>query len=315
VGQQTQLSYSSAGLLDTVESPTGARTVVDYDTPLPDDEPGLVVVKSVRVTDANDSDVLARRDFTIDPQDNPQHHNYTGYPDFDTGSGDGLFDSGNTDYRYSTELSDGTSTVRSTYNSLHLLTSREVFAPQRGEGSRAQAQLQEFTYPLSNASSWSPDNLPANYSKPTATKLTYGDPIFGSTRSVQTSSDYDDHGQLVSSTKPDGTVTTTKFDYDHYGLPKTQTVTGTDGTTSITTNDLTADGKAIATTTTAVGASGQTPTARTVTSYGYDDTGELTDRSRAWAAGAKPPGPSGGPDQLDESRTVTVDTNAHIRTD
>jgi RHS repeat-associated protein len=314
VDQHTTLAYTADGLLESVTSPTGAETAVSYVRPV-DQEPALVVVDRVRVVDTRTrNDVLAEREFALDPTD-PHQHNYTGYPDYHNSKpgADGLFESGDPGYRYTTELSDGTSTVRSTYNSLHLLTSRQVLAPRPGDAS-AQAQEQEFTYPLGQ--SWSPDDLPANFARPTATKVTYGDPqLDQNRRSVETHSSYDDRGQLVSSTNADGTVTRTEFD-DRYGLPTKRTATGADGTANITDNTLTADGKAIAATTTAVRAAGQPQaTARTQTGYSYNDSGELTGRSQTWAPGAQPPGPSGGPDRLDETRTVSVDPDDHTRTE
>jgi RHS repeat-associated protein len=311
VGQKTQLTYVpvpglSAPLLQTVESPTGERTVVSYNPVTYEQQLAVVVVEKVRVTDAGGADVLAERNFSIDPQVNVGQHNYTGYPTHVTPGGDGLFESGDTTYRYTTQLSDGTSTVQSTYNSLHLLTMRRVLVRQGLAMPRVQEQELDYL-PASD-----PDKLPANYSKPTSTKVTYG-PIFGPTRSVQTSSSYDDRGQLGVSTDESGAVTKTEFD-PRYGLPTRQTVTGTDGTTSITINTPTGDGKAIDTTTTLVGAPGQTPTARSVTTYTYNDFGELTGQSLAWAAGAKPPGPSGGADAGDETRTVDVDASTRIDT-
>src|SRR5205814_493702 len=193
--QQTILGYEpddggpTSGLLDSVQSPTGAVTVVDYK---PLDYPPGVVVKDVRVTDGSGKDVLAERTFSIDPQGNLQH-NYTGYPDYQpTDGSDALFDSGDPDYRYSTTLSDGTSTVKSTYNSLHLLVSQEV-SVQQGPV-MVPSQHQVYTYPRL-PSPYSPDHLPGNYAKPAKVALTY----YGNTgtRTVTTSSDYNDYGELV----------------------------------------------------------------------------------------------------------------------
>lgn len=320
--QMTRLYYTQVAgltfpLLGTVVSPTGAKTTITYDRPIPD-EPGLVVVDNVRVLDASGKDVLAERRFFIDPPGDPGQHNYTGYPIkayYQAVGQDGLFDSGDMKYLYTTELSDGTSMVKSTYNSLHLLMDQRVSILQGTKYNLQQDQCYLYlqastcdTYPAV-----SPAHPPANYAEPTAVKVTYGDALFGSTRAVATSSAYNNLGELVSSTDAGGTVTTTE--YGSFGLPVKQTVTGADGATSITVNTLTGDGKAIKTSSTAVGSPGQAPTARTVTSYGYDGFGELDDQSATWATGAAPPGPSGGPDAYDQTSTVTVNLKDHTSTD
>ncbi|MGW2207640.1 hypothetical protein, partial [Streptomyces sp. NPDC001774] len=111
-------------LMTRAVSPTGAATVVTY-KPV-EYVPGLTVVESVKTTDDNGGNILSERTFSMDVQGGDRR-NYTGFPHYQ--GGDALFDAGDTDaaeYTYMTELSDGKSTVRSTYNKLHLLTRREV---------------------------------------------------------------------------------------------------------------------------------------------------------------------------------------------
>ena len=310
LGQQTSFGYSPVTglpdpLLGSVVSPAGEHTRVTY-TPLAY-EPELVVVNTVTVTDPARADVLAPLHFIIDPPGN-NRHNYTGYPNHVKTGSDGLFNSGDFGYRYSTELSNGTSTVEATYNSLHLLTTQKVYAATPGQGNVLN-QAQTYTYPPVTSVA----HLPANYAKPTATTIVYGDPTYGATRTVTTASGYDDRGLLTSATNAAGTITRTA--YNAYGLPATQTVTGADGATSVTTDTFTEDGKAVRTATTAVGATSASATARTVATYAYNSFGQVTGELLAWASGAKPPGDSGGPDQIDDTNTISADTAAHTATD
>ena len=309
-GQATSFGYSAvsgqaADLLDSVTSPTGEHTSVTYASP--DYQPNLVTVDTVDVTDSHGHQMLPELHFDVNPPGNTGQHNYTGYPVYNTVGPNGLFDSGDSGYRYTTELSNGTSTVDATYNSLHLLVAQKVYLHPPG-GAQVLNQAQSYAYPAVASVA----SLPANYAKPTSVTVTYGDPQFGATRTVTTSAAYNTLGEQTSATSPSGTTTTTS--YGSYGLPLTQTVTGAHGATSTTTNTLTADGKQIRTTTTAAGATAKTATARTVTTYSYNGFGQVTGQSLAWAPGAKPPGPSGGPDQIDTSQQISTDPAAHTQT-
>jgi RHS repeat-associated protein len=311
LGQKTSLGYSPvsglpARLLSSVTSPTGEHTSVTY-TQLPYEQ-GVVEASDVKVTDAAGVQVLAERHFTLNPTDDVNQHNYTGYPLYNSKGTNGLFDSGNFGYQYTTELSDSTSAVESTYNSLHLLMTQKVLTAAPGGGFRT-SQTQVYKYPAVN----SVGSLPPDYAKPTSVTVTYGDPEFKPNRTVTTSSAYNDQGEQTSFTNAAGTTTATT--YNTYGLPATQTVTGPHGATSITTDTFTTDGKAVETATTAVGPTAKAATARTIATYSYNDSGQVTGESLAWAPGAKPAGDSGGPDQFDTTQQISTDTAAHTQTD
>ena len=92
-------------------------------------------------------------------------------------------------------------------------------------------------------------------------------------------------------------------------------MTGTDGSTSVTTDTFTDDGKSVQTVATATGPSANAATARTVATYSYNGFGQVTGESLAWAQGAKPRGDSSGPDQVDTSQQISFDTAAHTQTD
>ena len=292
LGQQTRFFYSQVPglsfqvqLLSSVVSPAGETTSVKY---LPVAyEPGVVVADTVTLTNQAGAQVLAPLHFNINPTSDASRHNYTGYPNHVKTGVDGLFTSGDFGYRYVTTLSNGTSTLQSTYNSLHLLVSRTVTIA--AAGGSALNQTQTYTYP----SVTSVTSLPANYAMPLTVTTVYGNPAFGATRTEVTKSSYDDQGQQTAFTNAAGTTTTTTYD-PRYGLPLTQTVTGTDGVTSIATNTLTANGKSVYQATTAAATAGAkgavTATARTVASYSYNGFGQVTGETLAWPRVPSPPG-------------------------
>ncbi|MGW2207611.1 hypothetical protein, partial [Streptomyces sp. NPDC001774] len=181
-GEKTSFSYEDPELpqlLTHAVSPTGATTVVEYDQP--GYEPGLTVVKSVKVTDSSGDRTLSERHFSMDVEGGDRR-NYTGFPYYQ--GGDALFDASDADaaeYTYTTELSDGKSAVRSTYNKLHLLTGRELRLKAGGE--EVVVQAQELVY--AGEKDGKPpraDALPANYSKPVKATVTHIDPATGTGR-------------------------------------------------------------------------------------------------------------------------------------
>ena len=273
----------------------------------------MAVASDVKVTDANSRQVLTERHFDLNPSDNKGQHNYTGYPQYNAKGPNALFTSNDAGYQYTTELSDSSSAVEFTYNSLHLLISQKVLTAS-GPGGLKTSQTQVYCYPVycpPKMTSWT--SLPANYAKPTSVAVTYGDPSHKPNRTVTTSSAYNDEGLQTSATNAAGTTTATT--YNSYGLPVTQTVTGTDGSTSITTDTFTDDGKSVQTVSTATGPSANAATARTVATYSYNGYGQVTGESLAWAPGAKPKDDSDGPDQVDTSQQISFDTAAHTQTD
>jgi RHS repeat-associated protein len=299
-------------LLRSVTSPSGERATASY-TSLAY-EPGVVTADTVKVTGPQGDEVLPELEFHIDPSVDTDQHNYTGYPEYNKDGPNGLFDSGDFGYRYTTELTNGTSTVYATYDSLQLLVVQQLVLQPPG-GDRRLDQEQIYGYPKVTSVA----SLPPNYAQPTSTTDIYGDPDVGTgaTRTVTTKAEYDDEGLQTSATNEAGTTTVTT--YGSYGLPLTQTVSGADGATSVTTDTLTADGKEIRTATTAVGstdAQGKvTAQARTVATYSYNNFGEVTGELLEWAKGAKPAGNSGGPDEIDDTEQISTDTAAHTQTD
>ncbi|MFF7183381.1 RHS repeat-associated core domain-containing protein [Streptomyces sp. NPDC008121] len=335
--QKIQLAWDHAPdgmpgrLLTRVEAPTGAVTRIGYDQPH-----GTPTVSSLKVTDTEGRSLAPERTFRLGTEGEHAGHDFTGRGRY--ASADALFDSADTDYRYVTELSDGHSTVRSVYNSLHLLKERTVSLNADGELKPVRSQQLTYEGERENGQVPPPASaLPANYGKPVRATDTVHDPATGMSRTATETARFDEHGRETERTDVTGAVTVTAYDATAlprhtgdtgpeadsgggdgqpagYGLPVKVTVTGSDGAQTITEHTLSADRKSVASTTEAVKNAGeQEPSARTVTRFRVDGHGELSGRTVTWAPGAEPQG-TGGPDALAETYESTVDTGARTRT-
>ncbi|MFF7183398.1 hypothetical protein, partial [Streptomyces sp. NPDC008121] len=248
-------------LLTGVESPAGAVTRVSYDRPH-----GFPVVSSLKVTDREGRNLSPERTFRISTEGEHAGHDFTGrgqYP-----SADALFDSADADYRYVTELSDGRSTVRSVYNSLHLLKERTVHLDVKGEP--VPVRTQELVYEGERDGGQAPppaSALPANYGKPVRATVTVHDPSTGRTRTTTETARFDEHGRQVERTDVTGAKTVTAYDPTAldgepggedraqgggdgggpdsppagFGLPLRTVVTGADGAEKVTEYTLSED--------------------------------------------------------------------------
>ncbi|MFF7183167.1 hypothetical protein, partial [Streptomyces sp. NPDC008121] len=327
--QVTKLAYGytpqgmPGRLLTRAEAPAGAVTRIGYTHPH-----GFPVTSSVKVTDADGRSLTPERTFTLDVQGENAGHDYTGHGQYATA--DDLFDSADPDYRYTTELSDGRSAVRSTYNSLHLLKERTASLKLGDE--MQPLQTQELHYEGERNNGQTPpasSALPPNYARPTRATLTVHDPATGKQRTTTETARFDDHGREVERTDVTGATTVTEYDSAAvddtsarengepagFGLVLKQTTTGADGAQTITENTLSGDHRSLAATKQSVkNKAGEEPSARTVTTYKVNGHGEITGKTVTWAAGAKPE-ETEGPDQLTETYGSTADTTAHTRTD
>ncbi|MFF7183160.1 RHS repeat-associated core domain-containing protein [Streptomyces sp. NPDC008121] len=332
--QETKLSYDytppgmPGRLLTGAQTPAGAVTRISYAQPH-----GFPVTSSVKVTDTDGRNLAAERTFTLDTAGETTGHDYTGRGQYT--SADELFDSADPHYRYTTELSDGRSTVRSVYNSLHLL--KERTAALRVNGELKPVRTQKLEYEGERDSGQTPPpaaDLPANYGKPVKATVTVHDPVTGAARTTTETARFDTHGRETEHTDVTGATTVTEYDPTAldlpgstapdsqgagrpagYGLPLRITTTGTDGAQTVTENTLTEDRKSIASTRQSVKNTGEEqPAARTVTSYRVNGHGEITEKTVTWAEGAKPEGVE-GPASISESYSTVIDTDAHTRTD
>ncbi|MFF7183177.1 RHS repeat-associated core domain-containing protein [Streptomyces sp. NPDC008121] len=313
-------------LLTRVEAPTGAVTRISYSQPH-----WFPVVSSLKVTDPQGKNLTPERTFRLGTEGEHAGHDFTGrgqYP-----SADALFDSADADYRYVTELSDGHSTVRSVYNSLHLLKERTATLNTGGEPVSVRTQELAYEGERDNGQTPPPASvLPANYGKPVRATVTVHDPATGKSRTTSETARFDEHGRETERTDVTGTKTVTAYDPTAldspggsgdgpqeepagFGLPVRVTVTGHDGAETVTENTLTSDRKSIASTRQLVkNKDEKDPAARTITTYSVDGHGEITGKTVTWAGGAKPVGVE-GPDEVTETYKTAVDFRAHTRTD
>jgi YD repeat-containing protein len=245
-------TYQDAGLLERVVSASGAVTEVSYQT-LPSTVNPQVAVDQVRVIDQDTGATLSTREWDV-----LGDHNAQGYPTY-TGEA-ALWGSGDDQYRYQTQLSDGATNVVSEYNSMGVMRSRQIVVSS-GAGD-VTAQEQQFVYPGTEDDGVpDPQNLPKQYTKPTQTTMVSRDDR-GRTRNVSEQAVFDDTGRPIKQVTPDGVVTETVYDTTvpegmllPVGLMVEQTTTGTDGTVAKTVNTLTPDHKTVQATETFVGTS------------------------------------------------------------
>ncbi|MER7960218.1 RHS repeat-associated core domain-containing protein, partial [Streptomyces sp. NPDC096030] len=321
-------------LLTRIEAPSGAVTRISYDAPH-----GFPIASSLKVTDREGKNLTPERTFRLGTEGEHAGHDFTGRGQYE--SADALFDSADAGYRYVTELSDGRSTVRSVYNSLHLLKERTASLQVNGEPVPVRTQELAYEGERDNGQAPPPASaLPANYGKPVKATVTLTDPATGKSRTTAETARFDEHGREVERTDVTGTKTVTAYDPTAldappatgggsgegggagpqeesagFGLPLRITVTGHDGAETVTENTLTADRKSIASTKQLVKNTGEKdPSARTVTTYSVDGHGEITGKTVTWAEGAKPDGVT-GPDEFTETYESAVDAGTHLRTD
>ena len=322
VGRVTTFLYGSVQLatkqyLQTVIGPAGAHSVVKIQ-PVTFTSPALTlfIARELDVTDADGNALAPSRFFDINPAGNPGKHNYAGYPNYVSTTGtDALFARADPGYRYTTSLSTQFSATVSTYDSLHRLISRRITAPSQQANASVTVQQHDFGF----SGFATPANLPANYDKPVNTKISNwtrsgpgGLVLADAPRVTTTSSAYDDHGRVLSVDDPSGATTLTTYD-NTYGLVTNQTKTvGTDVLQS-TTNTLTADKKAVHSSTTSTQSPDGDLTARTVETYAYDTHGQVSSDQVGWASGAAPPDDGGGPASTTTSYATTLSADQLTR--
>ncbi|MFF7183147.1 RHS repeat-associated core domain-containing protein [Streptomyces sp. NPDC008121] len=327
-GQRTALQYDYAPpalpgrLLTRVEAPAGAVARMEYAEPH-----GFPVTSSVKVTDPDSRQLTAERTFTLAPDGEHAGHDFTGRGRY--ASADELFDSADPGYRYTTELADQNSAVRSTYNSLHLLKERTAHIKLGGELRPVRSQKLEYAGESEGgAVPPAASALPPNYARPVRAAVTFHDPGSGKSRTTAETTRFDDHGREVERTDAAGATTVTEYDAPAldsggpgspsggYGLVLRQTVTGPDGAQAVTENTLSQDRRSITSTRQSVKNSGnQQPSARTVTSFSVNEHGEVTQKSVTWASEEAKPDGVEVPQEITETYETAVDTAAHTRTD
>jgi YD repeat-containing protein len=249
VGENIQFEYEDAGLLVRVASESGAMTEVSYQK-LAD---ARVAVDQVRVVDSRTRAVLSVREWDV-----VGDHTASGWPMY--ANQGALWGSGDDEFTYQTQLSDGVTRVVSEYNSQGLMTARRMVVFS-GAGD-ATVQEQYFVFPgTENGGVADPQLLPKHYQRPIMTRAVFRNDR-GGTREVSQSMLFDDTGRVTKQVSADGQITETVYDTEvssgmrlAVGVVLEQTITGVDGSVTKIVNTPTVDRKAIAVTETFTGQS------------------------------------------------------------
>jgi RHS repeat-associated protein len=286
--EKVVFTYQDTGLLERVVSGSGAVTEVSYQT-LPSTIAPVTAVDQVRVIDQTTGATLSTREW-----DALGDHNAQGNPTY-TGEA-ALWGSGDDQYRYQTQLSDGATNVVSEYNSLGVMRSRQIVVSS--SAGNVTAQEQQFVYPGTEDDGVpDPQNLPKQYTKPTQTTVVSRDDR-GRTRNVSEHAVFDDTGRPTKQVTADGAITETLYDDTipegmllPVGLMVEQTTTGVDGTIAKTVNTLTLDHKTVQATETLVGTTETGLTSKTRTEATVQPDGFLSEQ-RVIATGEVAEGPT-----------------------
>ncbi|MFD9458819.1 RHS repeat-associated core domain-containing protein [Streptomyces sp. NPDC059985] len=304
-GQVTQFEYSksypSFGYLNKVTGPSGITATVRYLEPFA----GIVAVDDVTVSASTPQGkkTYETRKFTMDPRG--QGGNTFAGRDVAGGS-EGLFDSSDLDFKYETQISDGHTAVRSTYNKLHLLKNREL----RRLDNQAIFYNQEFTYPGEDTYGRPPIDpmkIP-NYSRPRSSVTNYLGQA-GAKRTVKETAAFDNFGRKVESVDFLGVKTSIKYDSNsgEHGQIIETTVTGPDGQEKeIVKNIPSKDRKSIESTQTLVANEAGELKAQTSTSFEVNAFGETVKRTVSWADGVQPGGEGPAVHVTEASRDVNL---------
>lgn len=225
-GGHVQIDYTDDGLVSRLAGRSGATTEVAWRA----FDDGAARVETVRTMDGDGRELSIRRWAAIG-DGTPS----SGWPTY--AGDDDVFRSGDPSFRYSTELSDGATRVRSEYNSLHELIGRHlVVTTPSGE---VTLREQAFVYPgTDDGGVPDPAALPGNWPRPVRSETTFRDP-HGGTRTAVESFEFDELGRMTGHTAIDGSHTATEYDdvvpADRplpIGLETSSTVTAPDGLVS-----------------------------------------------------------------------------------
>jgi hypothetical protein len=170
VGETITCSYrETGGVLERIVSSQGTVTEVSYQ-----ELPNGFVVDRVRVLDSTSGAELATRKWDIVGANMAR-----GWPTYP--SEDALWLSGDGEFRYKTQLSDGVTRVVSEYNSLGIMIARQTtVSTSRGD---AVVQEQQFVFPGTETGGVpDPQVLPQQYAKPNQTTVVFRDDAEGNPR-------------------------------------------------------------------------------------------------------------------------------------
>ncbi|WP_308797527.1 RHS repeat domain-containing protein [Agromyces silvae] len=256
VGAAFAVGYTREGLVSRASAASGAHTELTWRA-YTDQVPRI---ETIRTVDPGGAELSVRHWQPVGgalPSGWPQY-----------GGDRELFFSHDAAFRYVTEVSDGATSVRSTYRSLHTMESRDL----RVSGASGEQVLRRhaYSYPMAEGGELpDPRALPGNWSRPAEAVLTHLGQG-GADRAVRTEYEIDDFGRTVRESGVDGTVTETEYAPGEpgatrppIGLAVRERVTGPDGSIAETRHTLDAAGSAVVATETLAG---DDPEALTVTS-------------------------------------------------
>jgi RHS repeat-associated protein len=203
-GGRVEVAYES-GLVRSIGGVAGVRTEVEWRS----SDDGAARVARVVAVDGDGVEV-SRREWSPIGADLP-----SGWPAQQVGAASRFLAAGG----YSTELTDGSTAVRSTYSAAHLLSARSMLVTTAG-GERV-VQQQSFRYPADELPGGGPDPaaLPGDWNRPTSVSVTRG-AADGSERTTTSTSEFDDLGRPVRGA--DGTT----YAYDAANRPISRTRDG-----------------------------------------------------------------------------------------
>ncbi|WP_158718085.1 RHS repeat protein, partial [Streptomyces sp. NRRL F-2664] len=289
-------------VVSRVTAPFGGVTEIGYEE-LPGSPVPALVASRLRLLDSGG--VLAAPEQRLDVAVE-EGRSFTGSGG-DFAGEDDVFDQ-RTGYTYSTEVAllgvDGEPERRvvSHYNSLHLLTSQEVFTAALGD--RVAGALERgYSWQGGGGSSAVPgagQELPADWALPVRERRTVGNSA-GQLREAVATAAYDSFGRVVRRSDETGTVTETGYDTHGaaVGLVLSERVTDREGRVlRESVNTPSGDRRTVAGTVEKAAGSDGRLAAREEVWFSYDAHGELASRTVRWAEGAGQEGRGRGPDEL-----------------
>jgi RHS repeat-associated protein len=292
-------------LISSITYPNGLAVSFDYDVikyfpdPNKSNVNELDVITAVNQKFADQTRVV---NYDYDPYNDA--HNFTGYPEYGMSAGqDTLLESGDSDYSYTTQVSDGILSTQHAYNYLHLELTTQVFT---ADNLNNPIKNTVNTYNGETDGKYFPSfgDLPNNYQTPNAVVTTlYNDQ--GQTRTSRVESDFDDYGNVIAMRSYQSITEGTDFvmmsqeetvyDYNNYNQVLQKDTYDYQSTAADPTDPspiirrvvhtLTADNKNISTATQGFVINNNNPTLFTPSkqlTLAYDTCGRVTSKTLAW---------------------------------
>jgi RHS repeat-associated protein len=240
-GGQTRLSYRGDHV-ERVDGESGAVTTVTWRG----HDDGVIRAERLTTSDRTTGQLLSERSWRA-----TDGGSASAWPAMSLPLGTSA-----TGIRHTTELSDGSTVVRSTYDDHRRLQQRDLFVANPSGTSMARSQA--FSYADEDTATGG-----ANWSRPVSTSLTYRN-ARGDTRMETEHAAYDEYGRTVHRQTSDGTSTRLEYAEPARGalpalLPVRETTTARDGSRALLAHTLNDEQTASVVTDSAVAAPGAEP--------------------------------------------------------